>query len=34
MITIKRRVTAMDTILSKEILDVKQPGYQEPEEKE
>ena len=30
----KRRVTAMDTILSKEPLDSNDPGYQAPEPKE
>jgi DNA-binding protein len=30
----KRRVTAMDTILSKDKLDEADPGYQEPEPKE
>lgn len=30
----KRRVTAMDTILSKEVLDEADPGYQKPEPKE
>jgi hypothetical protein len=30
----KRRVTAMDTILSKDQLDENDPGYQKPEPKE
>lgn len=30
----KRRVTAMDTVLSKDPLDTTDPGYQEPEPKE
>lgn len=30
----KRRVTAMDTVLSKDTLDVNDPGYQKPEPKE